>query len=292
MSEVPDWLPDWRDETSYDIPGPEDWAAWAWEFLRRNPEYQKAWQENYVDGPLAWHQEMVETSSDDDTRRIHFENCDRFDCKICEPPAFPGETKEEYLSRVEESTMTPLGVHLARRFGLRRGHLQNPADPKRAVDFSFESSEGPRSRDWESVSAYGEELKDGIIHLREGIYFSAGLWPESPEQVVVKFNLEWPLEMQWRRISRNLEHNQKRLMQEGKISVQDPKNIVAKYPSHLRLLDADAHGANHSEMAKVLFPEKSNEYGDQQGKQTVKNRLRAARNMRDEGYIYLCFKSW
>lgn len=228
---------------------------------------------------------MNEANSEEDARRIYFENCDRFDCQVCDPPALPGETKAEYLSRVGASTMTSLGVHLARRFGLSSGYLQDPADPKRAVDFSFESSRGPSYIDW-MIAPKNGKWEEGER------YNMVGLRPESPAQVVVKFDLEWPLEMQWRRILRDLKHSQKHLAQEGDISVQDPKNNVSKYPSHLRLLDADSHGANHSEMARVLFPEKPNEYGNQQGKQTVKNRLRAARSMRDEGYKYLCFKSW
>ena len=35
----PSWLPDWKDETAYTDHG-DDLEAWAWEFLRRNPDYQ------------------------------------------------------------------------------------------------------------------------------------------------------------------------------------------------------------------------------------------------------------
>jgi hypothetical protein len=38
------WLPDWMDESAYPNPGPDTFhgkIVWAWEFLRRNPEYQK-----------------------------------------------------------------------------------------------------------------------------------------------------------------------------------------------------------------------------------------------------------
>ena len=42
---APDWLPDWKDAAAY--PGSEDLAPvfWAWQFLRRNPEYQRKWSE-------------------------------------------------------------------------------------------------------------------------------------------------------------------------------------------------------------------------------------------------------
>ncbi len=36
----PDWLPDWKDPTAYPNPKDTTTEQWAWEFLRRNPEYQ------------------------------------------------------------------------------------------------------------------------------------------------------------------------------------------------------------------------------------------------------------
>jgi hypothetical protein len=38
---VPDWLPDWTDITAYPNKSDKNPRIWAWEFLRRNPEYQK-----------------------------------------------------------------------------------------------------------------------------------------------------------------------------------------------------------------------------------------------------------
>ncbi len=38
-----DWLPDWRDESEYPNIKKATSKEWAWEFLRRNPEYQKQW---------------------------------------------------------------------------------------------------------------------------------------------------------------------------------------------------------------------------------------------------------
>ncbi len=44
MTKMPEWLPDWRNETEYAIPeNVKVHSYWAWEFLRRNPEYQKEW---------------------------------------------------------------------------------------------------------------------------------------------------------------------------------------------------------------------------------------------------------
>jgi Family of unknown function (DUF6499) len=44
-SSVPDWLPDWTEITGYPSKTEKNPRTWAWEFLRRNPEYQKVWEQ-------------------------------------------------------------------------------------------------------------------------------------------------------------------------------------------------------------------------------------------------------
>src|SRR6266566_3503388 len=45
-SKKPNWLPDWKDVTKYPDPKQKKVSGrvWAWEFLRRNPEYQQLWE--------------------------------------------------------------------------------------------------------------------------------------------------------------------------------------------------------------------------------------------------------
>jgi hypothetical protein len=40
---APSWLPSWTNQTKY--PAKASRLDWAWEFLRRNPEYQKLWSQ-------------------------------------------------------------------------------------------------------------------------------------------------------------------------------------------------------------------------------------------------------
>src|SRR5438477_241770 len=42
---IPDWLPDWTKQHQYPDPKTTSSRQWAWEFLRRNPEYQRLWYE-------------------------------------------------------------------------------------------------------------------------------------------------------------------------------------------------------------------------------------------------------
>ncbi len=46
----PDWLPDWTDITKYPDPKKATGRVWAWEFLRRNPQYQQRWEEYSASG--------------------------------------------------------------------------------------------------------------------------------------------------------------------------------------------------------------------------------------------------
>ena len=41
---IPEWLPDWRDLTKYPDPKSASPTQFAWEFLRRNPVYQKDYE--------------------------------------------------------------------------------------------------------------------------------------------------------------------------------------------------------------------------------------------------------
>lgn len=45
LSKKPEWLPDWKDESKYPDPAKAVGRVWAWEFLRRNTQYQELWEE-------------------------------------------------------------------------------------------------------------------------------------------------------------------------------------------------------------------------------------------------------
>ena len=39
---APKWLPDWQNQSQYPL-ATATRLDWAWQFLRRNPEYQEFW---------------------------------------------------------------------------------------------------------------------------------------------------------------------------------------------------------------------------------------------------------
>ena len=280
MNEVVKWLPDWRDEKSYDFPKKNDWSRWAWEFLRRNPEYQEAWREYYIDGPLKWVVKLFEerkSLSSKEMVAVVSENEDRWDNFICEPPALPEETEDQWIARVKKGTKFVLGGYLAGRFGLSSSGLCNPSIDVPPISWvTFKSLSSPSFLGWGPTCLHPE----------------AGMNPEKPEHFVVRFNLEWPLEMQWKRLERAMKARRKRLTEEGLISPENPRNHVENFPNYLRVLDGEASGASARDMAVVIFPDKPNDYPDQAGDKTVRNNLTAAKRLRDEGYQFFNFKSW
>ncbi|MHB1934587.1 MAG: transcriptional regulator domain-containing protein [Leptospirillum sp.] len=75
------WLPDWRDASQYPPAEGTSGTRWAWEFLRRNPDYRKAYSElthiisyghRHESGSAPTDEEIM-----DETRRL-FNICERF----------------------------------------------------------------------------------------------------------------------------------------------------------------------------------------------------------------------
>lgn len=279
MSEIPEWMPDWRDESTYKFPKRQNLTGWAWEFLRRNPAYQNAWQDNYVDGPLRWIRELLGNRgslSEAESKSIYADNEDRFDNMHCDPPALPGETEKQYMARVERSRMVPLGCHLSEIFGLSGPDICDPAEDNFQKPFGpvFLSLFGPTFVPWSPCAP----IKHGLV-------------PEAPGHFVARFDLNLPINLQLDRIKRTMNAQRSSLSKEGHISPISKRPHTDLYPRYIRLLDGKQSGASNSEMASVLFPTMSNEYPGYQGNRSVKNQLRAAEKLRDRDYRYLNFYS-
>src|SRR6266700_5276026 len=58
---IPDWLPDWTKPDQYPDPKTTSSRQWAWEFLRRNPEYQRLWDELIAPhfDPKVWYNDQI-----------------------------------------------------------------------------------------------------------------------------------------------------------------------------------------------------------------------------------------
>ncbi|CAG4883810.1 protein of unknown function [Georgfuchsia toluolica] len=117
----PDWLPNWEDKTEYKNHG-DDLEAWAWECLRRNPEYQA----EYVRWARLPDTVIAEDGKSVLSAKIHGSACDLLPMAFChgDPPAINAdETVSEYESRTGESAET-LRNYICRKWG-----MLDPQDP-------------------------------------------------------------------------------------------------------------------------------------------------------------------
>lgn len=108
----PDWLPCWSDPTKYTDHG-DDLQLWAWEFLRRNPEYQS----DYAQW-VALPDTNDEGSWSPKHKRTSFGEWERMLFFYADPPALSeDETVAEYRQRTGEWPEL-LHVFLLRKWGL------------------------------------------------------------------------------------------------------------------------------------------------------------------------------
>lgn len=116
--DAPNWLPNWRTQGAYCDHADDMWS-WAWECLRRNPEYQADYAK-YTDIPWFYAEggktpKRADRCPGDDAEMVYLHGS---------YPALQGETKGQYESRTGE-TPIPLEAHLLKKWGVLT--LEDPA---------------------------------------------------------------------------------------------------------------------------------------------------------------------
>ncbi|MBF0371590.1 MAG: hypothetical protein HQL52_19305 [Magnetococcales bacterium] len=106
--------PDWRDPNAYPSPEGTPLSKWAWEFLRRNPDYQKDYHEiNDLDG---------------------------LDALIFTPPATPGESLNDYEKRMRKDGHETWEFVSRATLKAKKWGLKEMISPAEEWGFSFETS--------------------------------------------------------------------------------------------------------------------------------------------------------
>ena len=249
---TPSWLPDWRDAEQYPGGGVSP-KRWAWEFLRRDPEYQADFREfesNLPDGVTEPNDRRLQLSQ----IRIDLEERDGW----------------ELLTR-----------KLGRKYGVEA--MCDPSIEAPGIgELTFVTTWGPRylvNKGPDRLSHHPDPDHPEIVRY--------GMLPVEVGEVVVKFDLSWPLPVQFRRLKDTLQRAQDRLKDDGTIVIHSTKPRTEMYTCYLRVLDAVESGADLNDVAATLFPKKSNQYPDHLGYKSAHNALQAARSIRDENYLYI-----
>jgi hypothetical protein len=258
---APTWLPDWRDEKKYEDHA-SDRDEWAWEYLRRNPEYQAdyaKWEELpdtdiAEDGRVVW--SPKKSLSAGDWVPMAF-------CHGPEPALSRAENAGDYYARTGVRPDT-LYVHVCRKWG-----ISDPVDP--ASDSSPDwDTQGEVSREMPpySIPEFDDTFtisgfKSGYEDRKGRLLFA--WWPSEYDQYLSRwaFDLRFNIDDQIDLLRDILKEMQDEAKAVDPVFGNEPIHIVGR-PSakgfstalmDLRILDAKWSGASDGEIIKVLLGE-------------------------------------
>ncbi len=210
-------MPDWRDPQAYAFTARLTAAQWAWEFLRRNPEYRRAW----ADFSATWRD--LEAAYGSPPHRD-------FPAWRQDPRAWvPAADCPDGACRVDQDRVL-IECALGSRFGFHKF----PPDP------GDEDPVGAGRLTWREA-APRPLPQPGPEDL-------AGLGSD-PARVALAFDLSRPLRPQLDQAKRQLQMLQRRRVRDGSVT---PATLAARrgrWTQALRLLDAEAAGADAGQWA-------------------------------------------
>lgn len=267
----PSWLPDWRYEDEYPVLAATSKRQYAWEFLRRNPEYQ----------------------------------ADYLKCvKLCEQEG----ANHRYLKALGLNITPPLDdtpipsmkfhISLYRtlsKWGLAHYLLDPSFECHDTADLDFISRLGRFNIAVESTQII-TDLIAANDHVIEQIPLDGGILP-SDSEIPWLFDINLPIEPQIIAANNLLDEIQKSAFGKKQIAA---KSEINKFNSYLRLLDADAIGASNKEIMEEFWPGKNeisyvnknkvpykSESHNYPSRDLIRHSRKAAYHLRDIGYKLL-----
>lgn len=259
MAKKKKFPPNWKDPDAYPDPNETDGCQWAWEFIRRNPEYH----EDYKILTKA----KKEGSGNIRTRY-------GFGLSAYDPPIKPDESKEQYMARMVTSNngthrIISLEEYLCNKWILWRGLI----DPKENY----------------SSKVKVLDINGGVRDIGTEEEIIDDLEPNFPDlfvkenEVLLAFDLDKPIPKLLDDAKSLLEYRQEKMKPKPKAK----RSQFQLYPTYLRLLDAKKSEATDKEIAKVIFPELDNEYPEFKATQRVRDNLAAADQLLKSGFRFL-----
>jgi hypothetical protein len=264
----PDWLPDWKDPKAYPKPNDRSLKQWAWQFLRRNPEYQADYK--------RW-RELLDSLGERETLPNIEEDMRFFQL---DPPPKDGESYVDYCKRGGVPLYKPLYYELSEvKYGFRNSYMSRPGELRWA-------SVGPWPPEYDKFYGW---FKTAVISYLDWVPGRPGEPVGGPYEfeVMIRFKLEWPIDIQLRRAKEILYRQRSYHKEHSGLETIEKRIHSAKFPEYLRLLDAEVSGADFKAMARVLLPKKVNDYPDYNASKTIRNRLTAAKKLRDQDYLFI-----
>lgn len=260
-------IADWTNSSEYPKWNSTSLGRFAWEFLRRNPKYQKDWADylGICRGIIPNYDPHVQQSAADYDALENHPDYVRYD-----PPRLDGENESAWLKRVGRGTRMPLHVWYAREWGLDN-YFPDPfyAYEKSALGLlDVRLNNNPRAC---VVTEHWEGFKEGGIYTLHS-------------QAALAFDFSLPIETQLAAAGKYLKSHQKWLIKQGVVEAFPNKKPRKEWVVYLRMLDADAMNVKPKEMAEQLYKNTDNSYPDYGGSKAASAALKIAKQWRDSWY--------
>lgn len=268
-------MPNWKNEAEYSFTENLSAEGWAWEFLRRNPNYRDAYIE--VNAILSRYED--EHGSD---RKSWPREEPAF---VFSPPKAPQEDIPAWRIRCglegdQLPKIVPVDQYHAHEWGLRNRMFNPEHGVEQGVRF-LPPSEYPRLlRTWEEVEVYRE-----LVETDEGAEVDKVI----DDKALVAFDLTLPFKKQIARARGLLKKWQDALKTEGRLKTEFPKNYKDKWRVYLRALDAHASGASKTEIAGTLWSMPEYVFGDPHPSSKAGETLELADRIVHGGYRKILF---
>ena len=216
-------MPDWQNPDAYRFTESLSREQWAWEFLRRNPEYQKEWQCFWA----IW--QALEAEYGAPPHRD-------FQRWKLDPRAYVIGTDAGECFASDSCKVDGDKVLIECWLGAKWGFYKFPLDP--ATD-----------RPVIGEQLAWREVSQGVIRVDAG---SSDYLGREAGKLALGFDLALPLRDQLERAKTYLIASQRRLQQEGEVQPKCITGMRVYLTLCLRLLDAHASGADEQDIAQRL----------------------------------------
>lgn len=248
---APAWLPDWRDASAYEWLELASPTVLAWQFLRRNADYQRAFEE--LSGNRAF------------------------------LPPEPNQTWRSYSSRLAaENVRLPACNQCDESVGMKFRISPRPYDPA-LLDppVTFELDSASKEPPWIDLG-FGSQVPIG--DSRVGLIFDLE-WPLERQLDAASWMLSEVREL-WKNGGLDDAPSSEKNKRKGQVTKVRRTDLSL----YLRLLDAEAVAARPAEWTAVLCPGMDDSYPDCPQTKRLRQRLHTATMLRDSGYAELAYQ--
>lgn len=266
---------DWQND-KYPSESDLNLDEWKWEFLRRNPEYQKLYRkfDNCPDTRIC--QDGTETNKNGKWKGAPWANMIfGVDCFFyADPPPKPGEYLDEYECRTHGDVM-PFAEYITKVFKIN----MRPVKPSEALpeDCYFSDEFGA-----DSIPPWIGGLET-LIRPGDGTTHSS-----HASRMSIVFDVHKPIGKQLK-IAQDILEDAQKDMPISTAGRKMPSIVLYKYPLYIRILDALANGVSKQKIASVVFPGQDDSWPDRTITKRVAANVKAAEQLRDHDYWKLGF---